>query len=64
MGVDDLMFDIVKDYSYVEGLRGMPRDEWKNEWQELIRVVEELLRCAIEIQEKRIREDNYSSEPP
>ena len=66
MGVDDMMFDIVEDYSYVEGLRGMPRDERKKKWQDLIRVVEELIRCAIEIQEKRIREDedNYSNEPP
>ena len=61
---DDMMFEIVKDYTYVEGLRGVSRDERKNKWHELIRIVEEQIRCAIEIQEERIREDNYSSEPP
>ena len=64
MGVDDMMFDIVKDYTYVEGLRGMSRDERKNKWQELIRSVEELIRSAVEIQEEHIRKDNCSSEPP
>ena len=64
MGVDDVMLDIVEDYSYVEALRGMPRDERKNKWQELIRVVEELIRSAVEIQEECNREDNYSNAPP
>jgi len=38
-------------------------EERKTKWQELIRIVEELIRTAVEYQEERIREgkDNRSS---
>eukprot|EP00975_Prorocentrum_lima_P046581 9736890-Prorocentrum_lima.AAC.1 len=63
MGVDDSISEIVSDYIFIEGLRGMLCEERKTKWQELIRIVEELIRTAVEYQEERIREgkDNRSS---
>ena len=63
MGVDDSIFEIVSDYTLIEGLRGMSRDERQNKWKELIRIVEEEIRSAVECEEERIceEEENCSS---
>ena len=63
MGVEDSISEIVSDYIFMEGLRGMLCEERKTKWQELIRIDEDLIRTAVEYQDERIREgeDNRSS---
>ena len=63
MGVDDSIFEIVSDYTFIEGLRGMSRDERQNKWKELIRIAEEEIRSAVECQEEKNceEEENCSS---
>ena len=60
MGVDDSIFEIVSDYTLIEGLRGMSRDERQNKWKELIRIVEEEIRSAVECEEERICEEEVN----
>ncbi len=50
-------------FADVEGLRGIPRAEREEKWQELIQIVEDYIRSAVEYEEEciREREDNRSS---
>ena len=63
MSVDDLISEMVSDYTFIEGLRGMSHEERRTKWQELIRIVEEEIRSAVECQEEIIceEEENCSS---
>jgi len=63
MGVDDLIHEAVRFFADVEGLRGIPRAEREEKWQELIQIVEEYIRSAVEYEEEciREREDDHSS---
>ncbi len=57
MSIDDLISEVVDYYAFVEGVRNISRAERRLKWQELIRIVEEEIRSAVEAQEECIRED-------